>query len=134
MSCRTNSNASSAARTPEAGLTITRICTRCTREVATGVGSYCPDCAREKRRTDRLRGKARVTLRQRTLSVFGNQCAAIVDGERCVVMGPLEIHHIDGDRRNDAFENKVPLCRPHHRKCAGLPREAFAEPVEPWIA
>ena len=49
-------------------------------------------------------------------------------------MGPLEIHHIDGDRRNDSFENKVPLCRPHHREFAGMPAEAFADPVAPWVA
>ena len=115
-------------------MTITKICVRCTREIEYGAGSYCDDCAPEKRRTDRLRGKARVTLRKRTLSAFGHQCAAIVDGERCVVMGELEIHHVDGDRTNDAFENRVPLCRPHHLECAGMPREAFAEPVEPSIA
>ena len=91
-----------------------------------GVGSYCPDCLREKRRVDRLRGKARVTLRKRTLSAFGHQCAAIIDGERCVTMAPLEIHHVDGDRTNDAFANRVPLCRPHHLEFAGMPREAFA--------
>ena len=123
-----------ATRATEAGLTITRICARCTREIPMGVGSYCDDCAREKRRTDRLRGKARVTQRQRTLSLFGHQCAALVDGERCVTMGPLELHHVDGDRTNDDFANRVPLCRPHHLEFAGMPREAFAEPVEPWIA
>ena len=115
-------------------MTITRICSRCSAEIPMGIGPHCADCAAEKRRTDRLRGKARVTLRKRTLSVFGNQCAALVDGERCVTMGPLEIHHVDGDRTNDAFENRVPLCRPHHLEFAGMPREAFAQPVEPWVA
>ena len=81
-----------------------------------------------------LRGKARVTQRQRTLSVFGHQCAALIDGERCVTMGRLEIHHVDGDRQNDASENRVPLCRPHHLEFAGMPREAIARPVEPWVA
>ena len=52
---------------------------------------------------------------------MSNRCAALIDGDRCEVCAPLEIHHIDGDRRNDAFENKVPLCRPHHREFAGMP-------------
>ena len=49
-------------------------------------------------------------------------------------MGNLELHHIDGDRRNDDFVNQVPLCRPHHLECAGMPPEAFAKPAQPWIA
>ena len=109
---------------------IQKACVRCCAIIAKDGPSLCPRC----KRADRVRGKARVQERRKILALYDNRCAAVIDGERCEVRAPLEIHHIDGDRRNDAFENKVPLCRPHHREFAGMPAQAFADPVPPWVA
>ena len=98
-----------------------------------GVGSYCPDCAREEA-VDRLRGKARVTLRKRTLAAFGYRCAALVDGERCVAWarsrsitstatGPTTTSRTES-RSVDRTTSSSPACRERRSH----------EPVEPWIA
>ena len=75
-------------------MTIQKGCARCGAIIATDGPSPCPRC----KRADRVRGKARVQQRRKILALYDNRCAAIVDGERCEVRAPLEVHHIDGDR------------------------------------
>jgi len=45
--------------------------------------------------------------------------ALVEHGRRCAECGKergLDVHHIDGDRRNNDLENLMVLCQPCHRK------------------
>jgi hypothetical protein len=98
----------------------------------------CPRCeakhnaSRNRRATerqdDRTRGAAGVKLRAEVRERFGNRCAALIDDKRCPVSTELEIHHIDGDRTNDAAINLVPLCHQCHLQLQELGDVGFAMP------
>ena len=67
--------------------------------------------SREKRRVDRLRDKARLAshLRKRTILAALSATAAlrvIATASAAWSRAPLEIHHIDGDRRNDSLREQ----------------------------
>jgi len=47
--------------------------------------------------------------RQKCLKQKINTCFA------CGSTGDLEVHHIDGDRTNNALENLVPICKDCHK-------------------
>jgi len=46
--------------------------------------------------------------REYCLSLKGHQC------EVCGATEQIVVHHIDGDRTNNALENLMPVCRKHH--------------------
>jgi hypothetical protein len=80
-----------------------RPCLRCGRLIPSG--SYC---RAHRPGRDRQRGYAWADLRQRVLEVHGHRCVC------CGATGELEIHHIDGDYRNNAMSNLEPRCVPCH--------------------
>jgi 5-methylcytosine-specific restriction endonuclease McrA len=91
-----------------------RPCLDCGRR--TERGSRCARCERARFPTSpgRMRGRAWMKRRDEVLRAFAFKCASCGAIER-----PLEIHHVDGDHRNNAFSNLRPLCRPCHAK-AGM--------------
>jgi hypothetical protein len=67
--------------------------------------------------------------RARAIRRDGGRCT------RCRSTGPLEVHHLDGDWRNNQPENLESLCRPCHRAAEGTrgatrngPRAASGSP------
>ena len=82
---------------------------------------------RKRQGTERVSGRQLQRQRRSILAAFDNHCAAIVDGKRCTEVLALEVHHVDGDRTNDAPSNRVPLCHEHHLSLAHAPRSAFAQ-------
>ena len=93
----------------------------------------CPECEAIRKGGGRLMGKARQLVRARVLRRYGNQCAALDDGERCPCHAPLEIHHIDGNAMNNSDDNLVPLCVMHHHQLQGDRFATFAEPPTPFV-
>ena len=82
---------------------------------------------RKREGTDRDRSRRAQTRRRSIIAVFGNRCAALVDGVRCTEVLAIELHHVDGDRTNDARENLVPVCKHCHLSHAKAPRSAFVQ-------
>jgi predicted restriction endonuclease len=81
-----------------------RPCITCGRLIPSG--SYCPA---HRPQQDRTRGWALRQLRRQVFAVYGERCA------RCGAEGvAIEVHHIDGDYRNDDLSNLEPLCFPCH--------------------
>jgi 5-methylcytosine-specific restriction endonuclease McrA len=69
-------------------------------------GSYCHRCG-----DGRLRGRKGQQLRKAILGAFSYQCA------QCGAFNvPLQVHHVDGDRRNNSVANLRPLCRDCHKE------------------
>lgn len=64
------------------------------------------------------------------LFVLGGKCTW--DG--CDQTENLHIHHIDGDRENNAVENLRLLCRKHHRQIHVLVKDVDKRPKKVWEA
>lgn len=74
----------------------------------------------ERRRADPdLTGRRATTpewrrLRRAVNRRFHFACAEC--GSRGTALAPVEVHHIDGNARNNVFENLITLCQECHRK------------------
>ena len=53
---------------------------------------------------------ANLDYREYCLSLKGREC------EVCGATDQIVVHHLDGDRANNALENLIPVCRQHHAK------------------
>ena len=72
-------------------------------------GSHCPACAPR-----RLRGRRWREIRAYVIVAYNHCCGRC--GARNV---PLDVHHRDGELRNNSPGNLIPLCvRCHHRQHA----------------
>ncbi len=65
---------------------------------------------------------------------YGNRCAFVEDGERCMIHAPLEVHHRNGRPQDNDPRNLIPVCPSHHRQVQGDDDAVFAEPIVPVIA
>lgn len=99
---------------------VARICQWChepfeTRlaEIKRGNGKFCNlSCSAHHRNSLRpigfSPGRLCARARKAWLAIYGSL-------PTCEICGaPADIHHIDGDRSNNAKENMQPLCRSHH--------------------
>jgi HNH endonuclease len=75
-----------------------------------------------KRNPDRADGRTVRNLRDRLARRDGYRCRHPDASERTCTRGdfPLEVHHRDGDVRNDALDNLELRCRRHNPRGGGL--------------
>jgi 5-methylcytosine-specific restriction endonuclease McrA len=80
---------------------------RCGRRVQ---GSYCRQCKPRPYQPERLRGRRWMKIRRSVMARAGGIC------EECGERLADEVHHVDGDLRNNALVNLRALCRPCHAR------------------
>ena len=98
-----------------------RVCPTCSATVQ--ASDYVEHKKQHRRERDRARGSSswspgrnrveQARFRREVLKRAGDQCQALVDGERCTVTEPLFAHHLEPG--NDDPAMGVALCRGHHR-------------------
>ena len=96
-----------------------------------GVYPKCSKC-RAERNAGRLTGRRWVELRKKVFGIYGYQCAALKDGQRCDVVLGLQVHHTNGLDDN-SIQSLVPACPECHRELEHAPRSAFVDPPMPLI-
>ena len=93
-----------------------RACSECGRVFPQGQGSRCERC-RTPQRWDGGSTRQWRQTRQRILERDGHQCTAIINGQRCQVIRPLEIHHLRlGTDKVVPDDQLITVCPKHHRR------------------